>query len=383
MAQKSLEFLSRGAGFAFLLNAAAAHGIEERGDGVYIRSAEQAREPGNGINGVAITAIVTSDERKAAGDFSHVKVNLGGELKGVGMEGITVYPDYETALREQKFDAVMANVPTDMHEESSIAALEAGCNLFCEKPLAITLASGRRMVEASESAADQGLHAMIAQCINRTEEYMILEKAVKEGAIGDIQCGELQELDYYRHAKRPPLRKQTRDGKLNPYGAMDVGIHCIGHVIAACGKPNQVSAKGGNRGISSHDAPDLVDATYSFRGKPYDGKVTTHCSWNHNYNYKFKAGFKARFENGTLELSQGQLNYTPKGQKIAQVIEPVSQFPVGYDMQLHQFAQSILQGKDATGEQDYCKLNEGLDAMKVCWAIRNSIADGGKYKRVA
>lgn len=380
MTQKSLEFLSIGAGFAFLLNAGAAHSTEEREDGIYIRSADQARQPGNGIDGVVITGIVTGDERKAEGDFSHVRVNLGGELKGVAMDGITVYPDYETALREGSFDGAMINVPTHRHEEASMAALEAGCNLFCEKPLAVSLTGGRGMLAASEKAAD--LHAMIAQCINRTEEYMILEKAVKNGMIGDIQCGELQELDYYRHAKRPPLGKQTRDGKLNPYGVMDVGIHCIGHVIAACGMPNGVSATGGNRRISSHGAPDLVDVTYSFNGKSYDGKVTTHSSWNHNYDYKFRAGFKARFENGTLELSQGILSYTPNGGKVAQVIQPVSQFPVGYDMQLHQFSQAILQGKDPKGKQDYCKLEEGLDAMRVCWAIVDSIDRKGGYAPV-
>ena len=59
------------------------------------------------------------------------------------------YQDFETLLRQEKPDAVTVATPDHLHVEPTIQALERGCHVFCEKPLAMTLEEARRMTEAA------------------------------------------------------------------------------------------------------------------------------------------------------------------------------------------------------------------------------------------
>ncbi|MDF5689330.1 Gfo/Idh/MocA family protein [Aquirufa aurantiipilula] len=65
--------------------------------------------------------------------------DLGGQYE--------LYSDYETALSVTKPDAVCISTYPDTHEAYSIAALEAGCHVFLEKPIADSLAGAERVAE--------------------------------------------------------------------------------------------------------------------------------------------------------------------------------------------------------------------------------------------
>ena len=60
--------------------------------------------------------------------------------------------DYRSLIRRADLDAVAVVTPHLLHEEMAIAALEAGKQVFCEKPLALTAASAERILAASEKA---------------------------------------------------------------------------------------------------------------------------------------------------------------------------------------------------------------------------------------
>jgi predicted dehydrogenase len=66
--------------------------------------------------------------------------------------GLPVWSDYEQALQDPKVDAVILTVPHRLHEDAVLQAAAAGKQVFCEKPLALTVASARRMVEACDRA---------------------------------------------------------------------------------------------------------------------------------------------------------------------------------------------------------------------------------------
>ena len=66
--------------------------------------------------------------------------------------GLPVFSDYEQALHDPKVDAVILTVPHRLHEDAVLRAAAAGKQVFCEKPLALTVASARRMVEACDRA---------------------------------------------------------------------------------------------------------------------------------------------------------------------------------------------------------------------------------------
>ena len=59
------------------------------------------------------------------------------------------YDDYRKLLEDKNVDAVVITTPDHWHALQSIAACEAGKDVFCDKPLSLTVREGRAMVEAA------------------------------------------------------------------------------------------------------------------------------------------------------------------------------------------------------------------------------------------
>lgn len=74
------------------------------------------------------------------------KVKLNEKLGG----GYELYTNYEEALAETKPDAVCISTYPDTHEDYCIKALEAGCHVFIEKPLADTVVGSENVVAAAK-----------------------------------------------------------------------------------------------------------------------------------------------------------------------------------------------------------------------------------------
>ncbi|WP_137404911.1 Gfo/Idh/MocA family protein [Echinicola rosea] len=63
-----------------------------------------------------------------------------------------LFSSYEKALEACKPDAVCISTYPDTHEEYALMALDAGCHVFIEKPLADTVAGSERIVQAAQAA---------------------------------------------------------------------------------------------------------------------------------------------------------------------------------------------------------------------------------------
>lgn len=64
------------------------------------------------------------------------------------------YTEYETLLAETSLDAVLIGTPHTLHHGQVVAALERGLHVYCDKPLATTVADVRD-IHARENAGDQ------------------------------------------------------------------------------------------------------------------------------------------------------------------------------------------------------------------------------------
>jgi len=91
------------------------------------------------LDGFQICGIVSTGKSKEV-----LNERLGG--------GYPLFSDYATALTETRPDAVCISTYPDTHEAFAILALEQGCHVFIEKPLADTVEGAERVVAASEKA---------------------------------------------------------------------------------------------------------------------------------------------------------------------------------------------------------------------------------------
>ena len=67
-----------------------------------------------------------------------------------GREGIATYLEYEALLDRDDIDGVVIVTPDHWHAIQAIAAMKAGKDVYCEKPLAHTIKEGRAIVEATQ-----------------------------------------------------------------------------------------------------------------------------------------------------------------------------------------------------------------------------------------
>jgi predicted dehydrogenase len=93
-----------------------------------------------------------------------------------------VFHSYDEALKS-KPDAVFLCTPTSYHIEQVVAALEHGCQVFCEKPLTNSLGAGKNLLRLMQ---DSSLHVNVGFHLHFHKGLMALKKQIAEGLIGEI-----------------------------------------------------------------------------------------------------------------------------------------------------------------------------------------------------
>lgn len=99
------------------------------------------------------------------------------------LPGVAVTDDYAAALQTGKFDAVFILTPTAMHLSMATQALNAGCHVFIEKPLANTQ---KGVEELKALAKEKGLLVMVGFCFRYHEVLLRAKKLLEEGTIGRL-----------------------------------------------------------------------------------------------------------------------------------------------------------------------------------------------------
>ena len=180
--------------------------------------------------------------------------------------GFELSSDYQDALDDDNVDGVIVVTPHSTHEALVLRAVEAGKQVFCEKPLSLTADSAKRMVKA---CADAGLVLGIGH--ERRWEAAMEEVAriVKNGELGTILLVE----GHYSHDIFAPLEADNWRGSLvdaPAAGWTGMGVHLTDMFINMLGPIVEIRAVSANR-ILDLPSGDVVSTQFKFG----DGTVGT------------------------------------------------------------------------------------------------------------
>ncbi len=292
---------------------------------------------------------------------------------------IKAFTDFRRMMRElPEINAVAVAVPNKFHKPVAMAALSAGKNVICDKPMAMNAREAGEMVDrAKEKKVVLALH--LQQRYAYRSRW--LRKEIEKGMLGELY-----------HAKASILRVNAiprgwfHVKKFAGGGAlMDLGPHLIDVTWALMGKPRPLSASG-----YSYSKLGIKGAGFGGWGVGYET--------GHGMDTEDLAGGLIRFEGGkTIEieaswavhLDEPTLQCTFFGDRAGAKLFPHARIftlgkklkekkqPEGKDMTpFHDFVKCIKTGgrPDAAGE-------DGLAVMKMIDAIYKS-ASSGKEARI-
>src|SRR5690625_2187252 len=107
--------------------------------------------------------------------------NVSKAAKQFGWEQYTT--NWRNITSREDIDLIDINAPSNVHKEIAIAAAEAGKHIYCEKPLALTLADSREMLNAVKKA---NIKHMVGFNYRFTPAIRLAKKLIDEGRLGKI-----------------------------------------------------------------------------------------------------------------------------------------------------------------------------------------------------
>lgn len=154
-------------------------------------------------------------------------------------EDAKAYDCIDEMLQDPNIDAVYIGTPNTTHHDYTIASLNAGKHVLCEKPLACSASEAKEMVAASKANGKALMEAMISTL---NPNFLAARDAMK--SVGDIRHYSSFYCQY--SSKYDALKQGVVSNSFNPHmggGALpDVGIYTTYPVVALFGKPEKVQA---------------------------------------------------------------------------------------------------------------------------------------------
>ncbi len=192
------------------------------------------------LRGVKVAAICEQDRKRLAGDWRTIKGNFGPAGKQMDLSGIATYEKLDDMLADQSLDMIDICLPPAAHAPVAIAALKSGKHVFCEKPIALRSADGRKMVNTARSTGKQ---LMIGQVLPFFPEYAFALKAINSRKYGKLLGGAFK-----RVISDPQWLKGFYDPEKIGGPMLDLHVHDAHYIRLLFGMPKAVFTSGRMRG---------------------------------------------------------------------------------------------------------------------------------------
>lgn len=173
------------------------------------------------------------------------------------------YSSFQEVLQDASIPAVVIASPAETHASMVEKALEAGKDVFVEKPLSLDGASGRKLIQLAQ---DKKRILMVGHLLWYHPAVLKLKELISQGQLGRIQ---------YIYSNRLNLGKIRHEENI----LWSFAPHDISVILGLLGEmPDQVTAQGGN-----YLHKEIADVTVSCLSFPSGKKAHIFVSWLHPF----------------------------------------------------------------------------------------------------
>lgn len=228
---------------------------------------------------------------------ANVRAHPGLELCGVvdpalpAIEGVPVYADAETALRELRPDIAIVAVHTYLHVPVATLCLGHGCHVLLEKPICLDPAEARIL---AAKAASAGRRLMVGHCVRFFPAYVRFREICASGCYGRLRL-----LKLYRFNAEPHWGQWDRPEVRKSWGGAlyDLAIHDIDYAASLLGAPDEIA----NSPLAAGQFGDrYVNALWHYRS---GATVAIESGSIFPAGFKLDAGGWASFEKAAVRFS--------------------------------------------------------------------------------
>ena len=204
------------------------------------------------LKGVKVVAICEKIPERLAGDWRSIKGNFGPKGRKMDLSGIAKYSEIEELLKDPNVDVVDICLPPALHPQATVAALEAGKHVFCEKPIALTTADADRMVKTAQK---KGKMLLIGHVLPFFAAYRFDYDAVTSGRYGACLGGQ-----FTRIISDPLWLPDFYNPNVCGGPAIDLHIHDAHFIRLLFGMPKSVHSVGRMRG----EVPEFFNTQFLY-----------------------------------------------------------------------------------------------------------------------
>src|SRR5437868_8991650 len=283
------------------------------------------------------------------------------------------FEDYQELLRDRRVDAVIICLPNFLHFPASLAALEAGKHVLCEKPPTMNAAE---MKVLREEATKRNLVYFFSRQFRFTPAMRLAKALVEEERLGKIY-----------HAKATFVRSRGipvgvgnwfTETKRSGGGALiDIGVHALDSVWYLMGTPRPTSVSAQVFRNFDHlvkvSVFDVEDAAYAFIRFENGAVVQLEASWAGNLTDDIppRKYFGQELVNSVIYGTKASVRLNPltlfedkNGELVTVPLAAKEDEPNGFELQLRNFVGSINGESEPVNNADQAvALMEMIDAI--------------------
>lgn len=215
------------------------------------------------------------------------------------------YTDFDDMLTHEELDILDICLPTYLHADYSIKAMEKGINVLCEKPISLKREDVKRVYD---TAKKNNVKFMVAHVIRFWREYEFVKNVYESGKYGKLLSGNMVRLSAFPAWSWDNWMMDEKRSGFVPY---DLHIHDLDYLVYAFGAPKDIKSY-----RSKMPDQDYINVTYDFG----DFFINAESSW-YASPYPFTAQFRFQFENAIISNEGQGLKIFERGGNVLDLAE--------------------------------------------------------------